>query len=71
MLTSLLMNKEKIKLKKLKEEQKAKSRNEDLINSYIDSSKNLEDKIAAVKLKHMIDKTAFVSSIKTLMKKND
>ena len=50
MLTLLVMNKEKIKLKKLKEEQKAKSRNEDLINSYIDSSKNLEDKIAAVKL---------------------
>tara|TARA_B100001741_G_C16088166_1_gene385281 strand:+ start:17 stop:211 length:195 start_codon:yes stop_codon:yes gene_type:complete len=63
------MDSEKIRLKKLIEEQKTKSRNEDLINSYIDNSKNLEDKIAAVKLKHMFDKTAILSSIKSLMKK--
>ena len=63
------MDEEKIKLKKLKEEQKAKSRKDELLNSYIDSSKNLEDKIAAVKFKHMVDKTAFVSSLKSLMKK--
>ena len=63
------MDEEKIKLKKLKEEQKAKSQKEELLNSYIESSKNLEDKIAVVKLKHRVDKTAFVSSLKSLMKK--
>ena len=44
------MDEEKIKLKKLQEEQKAKSQKEELLNSYIESSKNLEDKIAVVKL---------------------
>ena len=63
------MHEEKIKLKKLQEEQKAKSQKEELLNSYIESSKNLEDKIAVVKLKHRVDKTAFVSSLKNLMKK--
>tara|TARA_Y100001970_G_C13547688_1_gene515323 strand:+ start:231 stop:425 length:195 start_codon:yes stop_codon:yes gene_type:complete len=63
------MDEEKIKLKKLQEEQKAKSQKEELLNSYIESSKNLEDKIAVVKLKHRVDKTAFVSSLKNLMKK--
>ncbi len=63
------MDKEKIKLKKLQEEQKAKSQKEELLNSYIESSKNLEDKIAVVKLKHRVDKTAFFSSLKNLMKK--
>ena len=64
-----IMDEEKIKLKKLQEEQKAKSQKEELLNSYIESSKNLEDKIAVVKLKHRVDKTAFVSSLKNLMKK--
>ncbi len=63
------MDEEKIKLKKLQEEQKAKSQKEELLNSYIESSKNLEDKIAVVKLKHRVDKTAFFSSLKNLMKK--
>ena len=62
-----IMDEEKIKLKKLQEEQKAKSQKEELLNSYIESSKNLEDKIAVVKLKHRVDKTAFVSSLKNLM----
>ena len=63
------MDEEKIKLKKLQEEQKAKSKKEQLLNSYIESSKNFDEKVAAVKLKHRVDKTSFVSSFKNLMKK--
>ena len=63
------MDEEKIKLKKLKEEQKAKSKKEQLLNSYIESSKNFDEKVTAVKLKHRVDKTSFVSSFKNLMKK--
>ena len=63
------MDEEKVKLKKLQEEQKAKSKKEELLNSYIESSKNFDDKVAVVKLKHRVDKTAFVSSFKNFMKK--
>ena len=63
------MDEEKIKLKKLMEEQKAKSKKEQLLNSYIESSKNFDEKVNAVKLKHRVDKTSFVSSFKNLMKK--
>ena len=63
------MDDKKVKLKKLKEEQKVKSRKEELLNYQIESSKNFEDKITAVKLKHRVDKTAFISSLKNLMKK--
>ena len=63
------MDEEKIKLKKLKEEQKAKSKKEQLLNSYIESSKNFDEKVTAVKLKNRVDKTSFVSSFKNLMKK--
>ena len=57
------------KLNRLKAEQIAKSKKNELFKSYIDSSKNLDDKIAIFKLKHQIDKNAFISSIKNLMKK--
>ena len=63
------MDEEKIKLKKLQEEQKAKSQKRRIIKFLYRKFKNLEDKIAVVKLKHRVDKTAFVSSLKSLMKK--
>ena len=62
------MESENLKLKKLKNEQKLKSNKNKLLNSFIDSSKNMEDKIAAVKLKNSIDKSAFISSIRQMMK---
>lgn len=57
-----------LKLKKLKNEQKSKSNKNKLLDSYIDSSKNMEDKIAVVKLKNSVDKSAFISSIRQMMK---
>ena len=62
------MESENLKLKKLRNEQKLKSKKNKLLNSYIDSSKNMEDKIAAVKLKNSVDKSAFISSIRQMMK---
>ena len=62
------MENENLKLKKLKNEQKLKSNKNKLLNSFIDSSKNMEDKIAAVKLKNSVDKSAFISSIRQMMK---
>ncbi len=62
------MDSENLKLKKLKNEQKLKSNKNKLLNSFIDSSKNMEDKIAAVKLKNSVDKSAFISSIRKMMK---
>ena len=59
---------ENLKLKKLKNEQKSKSNKNKLLDSYIDSSKNMEDKIAVVKLKNSVDKSAFISSIRQMMK---
>ena len=63
------MESENLKLKKLKNEQKLKSNKNKLLNSFIDSSKNMEDKIAAVKLKNSVDKSAFISSIRQMMKR--
>ena len=63
------MGSENLKLKKLKNEQKLKSNKNKLLNSFIDSSKNMEDKIAAVKLKNSVDKSAFISSIRQMMKR--
>ena len=57
-----------LKLKKLKKEQKLKSNKDELLNSYIDSSKNLEDKIAVIKMKNSIDKSSFISSLRKMMK---
>tara|TARA_B100001027_G_scaffold197455_1_gene154939 strand:- start:129 stop:323 length:195 start_codon:yes stop_codon:yes gene_type:complete len=62
------MESENLKLKKLKNEQKSKSNKNKLLDSYIDSSKNMEDKIAVVKLKNSVDKSAFISSIRQMMK---
>ena len=62
------MDSENLKLKKLKNEQKSKSNKNKLLDSYIDSSKNIEDKIAVVKLKNSVDKSAFISSIRQMMK---
>ena len=63
------MDEEKKKFVKFKQEQKAKSKSNELFNSYIEDSKNIEDKIAVVKLKHKVDKSLFVSSLKKLMRK--
>ena len=62
------MESENLKLNKLKNEQKLKSNKDELLNSYIDSSKNLEDKIAVVKMKNSIDKSSFISSLRQMMK---
>ena len=62
------MESENLKLKKLKNEQKSKSNKNKLLDSYIDSSKNMEDKIAVVKLKNSVHKSAFISSIRQMMK---
>ena len=62
------MESENLKLKKLKNEQKLKSKKNKLLNSYIDSSKNMEDKIAVIKMKNSVDKSSFISSLRQMMK---
>ena len=62
------MESENLKLKKLRNEQKLKSKKNKLLNSYIDSSKNMEDKIAVVKMKNSVDKSSFISSLRQMMK---
>ena len=62
------MESENLKLKKLKNEQKLKSNKNKLLNSYIDSSKNMDDKIAVLKMKNSVDKSSFISSFRKMMK---
>ena len=62
------MESENLKLIKLKSEQKLKSNKEKLLNSYIDSSKNMDDKIAVLKMKNSVDKSSFISSLRKMMK---
>ena len=62
------MESENLKLKKLKSEQKLKSNKDKLLNSYIDSSKNMDDKIAILKMKNSVDKSSFISSLRKMMK---
>ncbi len=62
------MESEDLKLKKLKSEQKLKSNKDKLLNSYIDSSKNMDDKIAVLKMKNSVDKSSFISSLRKMMK---
>ena len=62
------MESKNLKLKKLRNEQKSKSKKNKLLNSYIDSSKNMEDKIAVIKMKNSVDKSSFISSLRQMMK---
>ena len=62
------MESENVKLKKLRNEQKLKSKKNKLLNSYIDSSKNMDDKIAVLKMKNSVDKSSFISSLRKMMK---
>ena len=62
------MESKNLKLKKLKSEQKLKSNKDKLLNSYIDSSKNMDDKIAVLKMKNSVDKSSFISSLRKMMK---
>tara|TARA_B100000900_G_C20419701_1_gene650413 strand:+ start:458 stop:652 length:195 start_codon:yes stop_codon:yes gene_type:complete len=62
------MESENFKLRKLRNEQKLKSKKNKLFNSYIDKSKNMEDKIAVIKMKNSLDKSLFISSLRKMMK---
>ena len=62
------MESENLKLKKLKSEQKLKSNKDKLLNSYIESSKNMDDKIAVLKMKNSVDRSSFISSLRKMMK---
>ena len=62
------MESENLKFKKLKSEQKLKSNKDKLLNSYIESSKNMDDKIAVLKMKNSVDKSSFISSLRKMMK---
>ena len=62
------MENENLKLKKLRNEQKLKSKKNELLNSYIESSKNMEEKIAVIKMKNSVDKSSFISSLRQMMK---
>ena len=62
------MESENLKLQKLKSEQKLKSNKDKLLNSFIDSSKNMDDKIAVLKMKNSVDKSSFISSLRKMMK---
>ena len=63
------MDNQKYKLEKLKKIQKAKSRKDELFNSYLNKTNKVEDKIALIKFKQKDDNSLFLSSLKTLMKK--
>ena len=63
------MRDQRNKLDKLKREQKAKSRKDELFNSYLNKTNKVEDKIALIKFKQKDDNSLFLSSLKTLMKK--
>ena len=63
------MDNQKYKLEKLKKTQKAKSRIDELFNSYLNKTNKVEDKIALIKFKQKDDNSLFLSSLKTLMKK--
>ena len=62
------MESENLKLKKLKSEQKLKTNKDKLLNSFIDSSKNMDDKIAVLKMKNSFDKSSFISSLRKMIK---
>ena len=62
------MESENLRLKKLKSEQKLKSNKDKLLNFFIDSSKNMDDKIAVLKMKNSVDKSSFISSLRKMMK---
>ena len=62
------MESENLKLQKLKSEQKFNSIKDKLLNSFIDSSKNMDDKIAVLKMKNSVDKSSFISSFRKMMK---
>ena len=59
---------EQHKLEKLKIEQKAKSIKDELFNSYLNKTNNVENKIVLIKFKQK-DNFLFLFSLKTLMKK--
>ena len=63
------MRDQKNKLDKLKREQKAKSIKDELFNSYLNKTTKVEDKIALIKFKQKDNNPVFLSSLKTLMKK--
>ena len=63
-----MMDNQKYKLEKLKNEQKTKSSRDELFNSYLDKTTKVEDKIALVKFKQKDNNSVFLSSLKTLMK---
>ena len=62
------MDNQKYKLEKLKKTQKAKSRRDELFNSYLDKTTKVQDKIALIKFKQKDSNSVFLSSLKTLMK---
>ena len=62
------MKTENYKLDKLKAEQKVNSKKNDLFDSYVKNSRNIEDKIALIKLRRTDNSLLFVESLKTLMK---
>ena len=64
-----IMDNQKYKLEKLKKTQKAKSRKDELFNSYLNKTNKVEDKISLIKFKQKDDNSLFLSSLKTLMKK--
>ena len=64
------MNNKTTKLDNLKAEQRAKSKKTKIFNANLKKSKNIDDKIALIKLKQRDNSFAFFESIKTLMKKS-
>ena len=62
------MKTENYKLDKLKAKKKVKSKKNDLFDSYVKNSRNIEDKIALIKLRRTDNSLLFVESLKTLMK---
>ena len=62
------MRDQKNKLDKLKREQKAKSAKDELLNSYLNETTQVENKIALLKFKQKDNNSVFLSSLKTLMK---
>ena len=64
------MKKENDKFNKFKADGKLKSKKRDLFDSYLKKTKNIDDKIALIKLKYKDDNEQLVKSIKNLIKKD-
>ena len=63
-------NRNKLQLQRLKAEQKAKSKKNDLLTSFVNkNSDKLEDKLNVIRVTHKADGGLFTTAIKKMMRR--